>query len=337
MESTFDKYRNPILITAALFLIWGVLGVLDFKNFTHMGYSTDNSFNIIEVEEGSPAMAAGLQVGDHIKSIDGIDMEDSKTWNTKPRAAVGETRTWLVDRSGEEVEVNATYAAMDAKGKTLNYIGFLIGLLFIASAIWIARTNRSKAGMLYTIFALCLGFAFFTGPYFANPAIRNVVNILGFCVVMVGLAYLTNFMLNYPTPRPIVGKKNFSKILLAPAVILVVIFLALTIFQPDATQGLRMIITLISGIVILFYFGWSLILMVQRYMNSSSEDRNKYGLTLMLIGTVLALAPLLFNVVMNAVASQVVIPGSDYFFIFFGLIPICFALAINRGGSVVAS
>ncbi len=337
MESNFEKYRNPILIASALFLIWGVLGVIDFKNYTHMGYSTDNNFNIIEVDDGSPAMTGGLEVGDHIKSIDGLDMEDAKAWNEKQRPAIGETRTWLVDRSGEEVEVKATYAPEDSKDMALNYAGFLLGLIFLASGIWIAKTDKSKAGVFFTIFALCFAFTFFNGPYIANPALGNIVGVLGLCIVMTGFAYLTYFMLNYPSPKSIVSRNNFIKLLFGPALVLIVVLIGLTIFQPDATQGIRMIINLLFGIVILFYFGWSLILMIQRYVGSTPDDRNNNGLNLMLFGAILGIVPLLFIILMNIVASHVIIPGSDYAFLFFALIPICFALAIKKRARAIIS
>lgn len=110
MEPNVSNYRLPILLFVAVFLIWGILGLTDFKNFVTTGYQTDNNFNIIKVENGSAAETAGLLVGDHILSIDGTSMEDSKTWNEKARPAVGETRTWVVDRKGEELEIPVTSA-----------------------------------------------------------------------------------------------------------------------------------------------------------------------------------------------------------------------------------
>lgn len=321
----------PILGIVILFTIWGIFGVMDFANRANAGYSTDNHFNIIEVEPGSPAESAGLLVGDHIKSIDGIDMEDSKSWNKKARPAIGETRTFLVDRQGEEVAVEATYARLSGSDMMLNYAGFALGIIFFLMGLWVFRTSKTRAGLLFALFAVLFGSNFFSGPYIANPLLRNLINSISLWLILLGFAYLVNFLLHYPKRRALLDKSSTRWLIFGPAILLAVVFTILTLFQPPNTSALRNILNLLAGFVILFYFIWAIILMVQSYQRATAEERKNQGLNLMLIGVVLGLLPIIIVVLIQTLAPQVIIPGAQYASLFFALIPILFALALRKG------
>ncbi len=59
--------------------------------------------------EGSPAAQAGLQFGDVIKQVDGIEVtEDRPLPNVVSRSQVGDELTLLVLRDGEEIEIQIT-------------------------------------------------------------------------------------------------------------------------------------------------------------------------------------------------------------------------------------
>ena len=127
MKTQSTKYNNLLIIVGVLFIIWGILGLMDAKNYTYAGYNTDDNWTVIKIEEGSPAEAAGLQKGDVLKSTGGIAVTDTKALNKRQRAKIGETREYLIDRSGEEITLQVTYAEMVDKDSTNNIIGFLIG------------------------------------------------------------------------------------------------------------------------------------------------------------------------------------------------------------------
>ena len=109
MSSQQTKYSSIIIIAGILFIIWGILGLMDAKNYTYSGYNTDDNWTIIKIEEGSPAESAGLQIGDVLKSTGGIAVTDAKALNKRQRANIGETREFIVDRNGEELEFEVTW------------------------------------------------------------------------------------------------------------------------------------------------------------------------------------------------------------------------------------
>jgi hypothetical protein len=76
-----------MLVVGALFVVWGIVGLFDMANVPYHGYLTDPTNTVIRVDEGSPADAAGLAVGDRIASINGVSVEDTPALTRMPRAA----------------------------------------------------------------------------------------------------------------------------------------------------------------------------------------------------------------------------------------------------------
>ena len=334
--SSHSNYKNAFLVLAAIWVIWGILGIMDFGNFTYSGYSTDGNNTIVEVEDQSPAASAGMQVGDKIVSIAGIAVEDSKARNKQNRAEIGEARTFVVDRNGTEESIDLTYGSQSTKGKTLNWLASLIGFLYIFFGVRAYLKGRTTETLLFGIFALFFGFNFLGGPYFESHVMRNIVGAITLPVFLISFAALLNFMLAYPKRRPFLEKTMNVRMIYAPAILLTLVILVLIIFQPDSTSGLNTMMRLLFGIFILFYFGWSIIAMIQNYSRASATERSDYGLNLLLWGTVIGLAPILLIVIINTAAPEVVITGSDYVFLTLGIIPIAYGLALDKGGTVSA-
>ena len=74
MENQATRNNFALFIVGILFVIWGIFGILDTKNFVYSGYTTDGDNTIIKVEDNSPAAIAGMQAGDVIKKNGGIEV-----------------------------------------------------------------------------------------------------------------------------------------------------------------------------------------------------------------------------------------------------------------------
>ena len=219
MTDHTTKSSNLVIGLGALFAIWGIFGLLDAKNNTFDGFSTDGNNTIVEVEDNSPASEAGMQVGDVIKSTGGIPVEDTKALNKRPRAKIGESRAFVVDRDGSEVNYNLTYAGQTSKGKTLTYLAWLIGIIYLLMAVWSFVKKKTNAAYLFALFGLGFGFSFLGGPYFADPMVRNIIGSIGLCIVLFSFAFLLNFILSYPKRSTFLDKKNSITIIFEPALL----------------------------------------------------------------------------------------------------------------------
>jgi hypothetical protein len=161
--------------------------------------------------------------------------------------------------------------------------------------------------------------------------VRQIIGVIALPLILFGFAFLLNLMLVHPKSRNFLSNKTKVRLLYTPAVILSLVFIFLIAFQPDSTSSLNTLMRFLIGFFIVFYFGWSLIAMVQNYTRASVEERKAEGLGIMLWGTVIALVPLLILIIVQTASPSTVVPGSDYFVILFALIPITYWMALTKG------
>ncbi|NNK90075.1 MAG: PDZ domain-containing protein [Saprospiraceae bacterium] len=330
MKAKVDKYKMPTIILIVLVALWAILGLMDMKNNTTDGYRTDGNSTIIQIDQDSPAEAAGLQVGDRLISIDGTGVNDTKSWELKSRAKVGDTWSYVVDRNGEEMAMDLTFASPSGSSKMLNYAGFLLGLIFLLCGIWIFMTNKSYAAALFSVFSILFSLTFFGGPYLSSPAMRDISNIVTTTLFLGAFAYLVKFLLQFPSQRSPLGTSKANYLIFGPVVLLAVIIIILELLDPEWVTGLRTGMRVLFGLTIVYYFGWALLTLIKRYNSSTAEERSAKGINLMLIGAILGLVPILILIIINTVSPSTIIPGGDYAFLTLGLIPISFALALNK-------
>ena len=330
MSNQFTKYTTLLYIVGVLFIIWGILGAMDAKNYTYSGYNLDDNYTVNKIEKGSPAEMAGLQVGDIVKSTGGIAITDTKAKRNRKRAEIGETREYVVERSGEETTLQLTFAGMTDENRNLNSFGNFIGLLFILLGLFAHRKHKTSLSFSFAVFALCFGFIFSNGPYISTVFLRTVVNIVSTSVVLFSFTYMAIYMLRYPPESKFLDNAKNRKLIYVPMILLILIIIILEAMQTDGSGTLNMVMRLLFGVFIICYFGVSVITLIRKYAKSNSADRQSNGLNMMLIGTVVGLLPILIYFTINTISPGLDLPGNDYVFITFLAIPIFFSLALNQ-------
>lgn len=329
MLNNLNQHKSLFYGLAGLFALWGILGTMDIKNYTYAGFDT-NAFTVIKVNEGSPAESAGLQVGDVLKSDDGIPIGDFKARDKQARRVVGQTKTFVVDRNGTEESIAITLAAQPTKQSTLAYVGRLLGFLFLLTGVWIFATSTHKVSAIFAFFAVFFSMAFLSGPYFEQEVLRNIINTVTPILFLLGFIFLVRFLLVFPPESSQLQNKATNYLLYVPAIFLGSLLFFLNIFSPEGTASLLSFVNTAVGLVIAFYFVWALWLLVQKYRQSTAEQRQQHGTGLLLAGALIGLLPTLFLIVVNVLAPKMVMPGGEYFFLGLGAIPILFAAAVKR-------
>lgn len=313
-----------LYVAGIVFIIWGVLGLMDSKNYVTSGYQTDDNNAIVRIEEGSPAEAAGMQIGDVIKTSGGIDINNNKELAKRVRPAAGDVREFVVDRNGEDVTLELTYTGLSDKDKSLNMVGFVIGLLFLLIGLWAYYKHKSKLSYGFAIFSICFGFIFFGGPYIGPGMLNSLVNSVSATIVVFSFAFLLSYMLQYPP------ESKYQKLLYLPALLGALMLWILNFVQPDGSGTINMAVRLFFGGVIIFYFLSSLITLIRKYMRTRPEERTAKGLNMMLLGAIIGLLPILIYFTAGLLSPGIDLPGNDYVFITFLAIPIFFTMALNK-------
>ena len=327
MDTSAHQFKIPILVVAALIALWGIFGWLDISNFAQAGYNTDGNNTIIEVLPGSPAEEAGLAVGDYIQSLDGISTTDSEALANRGRPAVGETWEFEVERNGARATMDVTFAEPVAERRFLAYTGQIIGFCFLIFCVGAYLKRPNAATLALVVMGIGLGYAFLGGPYYNSTTARSVIaalnNVLGF----IGVGALLHFMLVYPKRHSFLDRSNALLILYGPAVLAGLYFAYLVLMRPEATSALNTFTNVALGLVIVFYFGGALYRMISIYRNATPEARANQRINLLLVGTVLGLAPVIIRYLVIAVSPQTVLPGQNFYILAVVLIPITWALA----------
>jgi hypothetical protein len=206
----------------------------------------------------------------------------------------------------------------------------LIGLCFIVFGLMPYMRVPTRSATLLALVGLCLGMAFFGGPYLPSYALRTIAYALAEFLVILGCVFLLHYMMEFPKPKAMLAKRHTLKAIYVPAILIALFVLSIFIFQPTATSAFNIIARSLFGLYVVAYFGLALAAMIHSYAKASAQERSNYGLNLMLIGVLVGLLPITIAVLIVVFAPTVVLPGADFYFLTFLLIPITLALATIR-------
>lgn len=326
--SESPKYSNVLAAITAVALIFGMLGFLDMPKAPYSGYFTGLNADVVRVFPGSPAGVAGLEVGDVIRSIGGISLEDTKAIARRPRPEIGETRTFVVDRSGEALEFDVTYGTQPSRLRVTIVLGSVVALCFLFFGQWAYRRAPNQTTLILALQGLCFGIAFLPAPYSNSFLLRTLGGAFTTVLIVFGLALLVHFLMLFPRRRAFLDKSWALQLIYGPATAVNLFLLFVNLALPDFTGTLRTILSAVTGLMIVGYFGWALVAMIQSYLRASSEERSSYGIALMLLGTLVGLLPVTLSAL--AIRASILLPGAQYYGLALGLIPITFALAAVR-------
>ena len=326
-DSAASKYKNHMMIFGALLAIWGIFGWIDVGNLAQGGWAEDGNNTVTQVLPGSPSEAAGLQVGDHIISVDGIARTDAQAAAQRGRPDVGETWEFVVERDGATTSANVTFGELVPQRKLLAHAGFVVGFCFLGFSLWAYMRKQTKATMTLAVTGTFLSLAFLNGPYFESYTLRSLNNALTTIVIFLGVAALLHFLLICPKRSAFLDKANAKRMLYAPGLAAGLFISFRILATPEATSALNTFTTVFVGLVVAFYLLSCLVTVYRSYSGSSAAERGSQGLNLMLIGTLVGLTLPLIGTVVGVVAPQVVLPGQNFYFLTFVLIPITWSMA----------
>jgi membrane-associated protease RseP (regulator of RpoE activity) len=321
--------RIAYLVLVAAALVWGILGVMDISSTPYTGYITTAQSVLNQVQAGSPAEAAGMQVGDRITSIGGIAIEDTRALNRAPRTLPGDAREIGLERDGQSRTVMLTYASQPGGQRAISWAAALLGFAFILVPLIANGLSPSVPGRYLTWFGLCFGLSFLPAVYLSSAVARNVATAAVLVAIVFGFALLLRFALAFP--RDTAPAKQSAQLLIwGPAAVIALLFVYLLIGEPDSTSGLNSFVNILVGLFVVGYFGATLVVLFRKYRSTAPAQRAGAGLGLVVWGAVVALVPLLIASIMNLVSPMTVLPGQQYYFLALGIIPIAFSLAVLK-------
>ena len=332
------RYRAVFLVAAVLCTVTGIFRLFDKAKDPYDGYVTDGNNMVIRVDTGGPAEGAGLKVGDRIRSIDGIAVEDTRALSRQPRPLIGQSTTLEIERGGADSSgaapssLNLSFAHGAPPGDfwARDLAGFLIGLCFLLCGMVACFKVPSRSGRILALAGLCFGAAFLGTPYFSSYSVRRLAQaIIGLALVL-GFASLFHFMLEFPKPTAFLGRKYARIAIYGPALFIASFLLFLVIVQPPATGALNRLSNLLFGLFVVAYFGGAAAAMTHSFVKANPAERTHYGLRIELAGILFGIIPITMEVLFSVIMPSLLLPGSDFYYLTVGFIPIALVMAIFR-------
>jgi hypothetical protein len=327
------KYKMHLTVFGVLLAIWGAFGWMDVQNYAQGGWNTDGNNTVTQVLPGSPAEAGGLQAGDFIQSLGGISTTDAKAMSRRGRPKIGETWEFVVERDGAVTSLDVTFGEPVAQRKLIAHAGFVAGFCFLGFALFAYMKKQTEATMALALTGTFFSLFFLNGPYFEGYMMRSVFNALTWIIVFMGVASMWYFLLVYPTRSAYLDKPNARRMLYAPGLVAGLFVAYRILATPEATAGLNTFANIFVGGIASAYFIGSLITVYKSFSGASAADRDSQGLNLLLVGTLVGILPFAAGLVVNVFAPQVVLPGQNFYFLAFILIPITWSMAVLKGAS----
>jgi len=335
--------RRTIMLAVALALVvWALFGVADLPNLPDGGLRYEPSGVVRRVEAGGGADRAGVRLGDRILSIDGVPLSETDAIRRQPRAAIGETRLFVVERTDEasgattREQLAVTYGS-DLAAHPIGLIGgALLGLVFLLCGVTAYLRAPSAQALLFGIIGIGLAVVLLPSPYLPTAGLRSFSSAVAIFAAFVVFVVLLHLVLIFPEPRSMLQRKSVVAALYLPAPL---------IGAAGAIQIARgahpgPVLDLLGTLVLIVYMLLTIVALIHRYATTTRETRAVYGLGLLAWGIVIGFGPLTVAASVGLLAPNVSLPGSDYYFLSLVLIPLSFTAALLRRpapGRIVAA
>ncbi len=306
---------------AAVVVALGLLALLGRLGDSSPGFWMSSGGVVMRVFSGGAAEQAGMEVGDVVRQVNGIPVED---WDWSAPRKIGETVAFGVERAGMAVELPLTYAELPTALKMRAMLSFVVGLAILWFCLWGYNETLSTTSALLALFGLSFSIAFLGLP--ADPGMQaewmgKLVNVL----VTLSLAFLVHFLMLYPKRSSLLDKFGFGA---QPSVYFPAFVLALAhVLGGDFDDALQWV----NLVVWIGYFAWALVYLILSFVRATSRERSQQGLNLMLAGVILGLLPPTVALFANVFFPMIVLPGVEFYALALVLIPTTCAIAAVRG------
>ncbi|MBI3208833.1 MAG: hypothetical protein HYZ37_08020 [Candidatus Solibacter usitatus] len=316
--------KNFMIVAAAIVVVLGVLTAMDVGNRVRRGYQFGSQMKVTTVEVGSPAAAAGLQVGDVLKSVNGV--AGWKGVRDMPRPAAGVTWTYVVERGGQTVNLRFPHTPLAPNEVSWAIARELLGLCVLGFALWAYFSAPGTPTIVLAVSVLGLSV---TVPNFESAPVRTVGGIIALVSLVLGTAAAVHFLLVFPSRWLFLNRPWGTKILYAPGVIVALITIVAMIYPAERTDYLFG--TVLSSFLLVYPLA-AMVLLVGRYVAATAADRRLHGLRLLLVAVAVGVGPYVLYPIVNLLLPEYakLLPRGFGLGLGISISPIFFAIAAVR-------
>jgi hypothetical protein len=310
----------------------GVFSALEAPHFTYTGFTLSGR-RVTNVDEGSPAAAAGLRAGDVVDSVNGVSSTSVEFFILSHRPVTDELWSLAVQRDGVPLRLQLSPTGLPSVDVVRARSKSVLGLCLLAFTLWAFLASPGRATLLLAVAGVSFAFLALGVPY-TSGAVRDALDVVATLVFAMGTAVAVHFLLAFPARSRFLERPQALWVLYAPVIALAIPSVV------NVVLGLRVVTRVLGtlwGVLLPAYVLWAIVLLVRRYLATPQPERSSHGLGLMFGATLAAVVPFVLLATASslwpAVASAFDL-YSPYASATFSIIPIAFSVAAVRSGRI---
>jgi hypothetical protein len=323
------KHANLFIGAAVIIVVLGVLSAIGAPSRTYTGFGMDGMHRVNMVEAGSPAARAGIQVGDILRSLNGVLIAEAPF-----STGTAHWHDLTFDRGGQAVSLVIAPAPLTARRLYLSLVATLFGLCFVGFPLWAYLAAPGRPATLLALFGLTFGATILGTPTVPPGTASFLLFELMWTFAFLGTAAFLHVLLAFPPPAGFLTRPWSTKILYAPVVAVVLTQgLVIALHVRFQAQALGDSMILFFGV----YFLATIVGLVWRYATARAAMRTTHGLGLILVSTAIVVALFIaYPVVTSFWPAIATLPGwppwESYYLGAAAIIPIAYSIAAVRNG-----
>jgi hypothetical protein len=229
----------------------------------------------------------------------------------------------VVQRDGQLVSGDISFREPSGGNTKLALGGIVIMVSFLGSGLWVLFTVQSVHAVRLAYIGLALG-AGVPGPYLGSW--DGVATHFQIAVLVLWTLLILRFFLRFPKPKRI-GQSGLATGLIygAWAALLFCLVFEL-VFHPRLYHTFGPL----YGLLMFAYAALAVAALVHTVLKTSREDLRESGMSIILLGAVVALVPTLVAAIDWMFLWNFDIPGSNWFPLLLGVIPLTMAWAVRK-------
>jgi hypothetical protein len=325
-DLTIGRHRVIAILAVFAVFVWGVAGHFDRQGTGRFDPLYETDYTIQRIRDGGTHTTAGLQPGDSVISVEGIPVVELGMYSRWPRSLSrrpGDSLTLVVQRGPQLVSREVVLAEPSGGNTSLILGGLVIVLAFVGAGMWALFTVQSVHAVRLAYIGLAVAAAV-PGPYLGSW--DGVATHFQIAVLVLWTVLLLRFFLMFPHPTRVGQSRIATGLIYGGWMVLLFCLMLELIYHPrlyhtfGPLYGLLMLVYAVLAVSALFH----------TLVKTPKIERNASGVSVILAGVVIALVPTIIGAVDWAFLWNVDIPGSSWFPLMLGVIPISMAIAIRK-------
>ena len=325
-HQTIHRHRTIAVVATIAILAWSAAGFFDRLDDGRFDPLFEPDYTIQHARDGGTHALAGFQNGDSVISVEGIPVVDLGMYSRWPRSLSrqpGESLTLVVQRDGQLVSGDIVLREPSAGNSKLILGGTMILLAFVCGGLWALFSTHSVHAVRLAYIGLALGAAM-PGPYLGSW--DGLAAHLEVAALVTWTMLLLRFFLLFPEPKR-VGQNRFASALIYGAWSLLLITLVVElIFHPRFYHTFGPL----YGFLMLVYSVLAVSALVHTLVKTRRDEKRASGMRIIFMGVVIALVPTAIAAIDRMFLWNFDIPGSNWFPLMLGAIPVTMAMAVRR-------